>query len=235
MLAISPSRPLTLLGTCVLLAACSDGVSTLAGPASDSELAMSVGTSHESAVVNWHAQQAGFGRSGPVAGAQAHLVRNANGITYRMTTNSLTPGNAYTLWLVIVNNPSACGSTPCAAPVLFSNLDTDAQVRFAAGSVAGGSGKGTFAGSVSEGPLSGWLADGSLENSMGAEVHLVINDHGPMVPEFMPGMIHTYRGGCSNSSPFPPFFPATALADGEVGPNTCRLYQAAIFTAPLGG
>lgn len=233
MFAISSSRPITLIGV-VLLAACSDGVSKLAGPAPDSGPALSVGTHHQSAGVNWHPQQAAFGRMGPVAGAQATLVRNANGISYRLTTNSLTSGNAYTLWLVVVNNPSACSASPCAPPELFSNSATDAQVRFAAGHVAGGSGNGTFAGSVKEGPLSGWLADRSLESSTGAEIHLVVNDHGPMIPEFMPDMIHTYRGGCSNSSPFPPFFPATALSDGEVGPNTCRLYQAAIFLPPLG-
>ena len=70
---------------------------------------------------------------------------------------------------------------------------------------------------------------------MGVSVHLVINDHGPMLPEHMPGMIHTYRGGCSDPSPFTPIFavpPSTALADGEVGPNICRLYQAATFEAP---
>jgi hypothetical protein len=216
----------------MLLAACSDGASKLAGPVPDSGPVFSVGTHHQSAVVNWHAQQAGFGRSGLVAGASANVVRNANGISYRMTTNSLTPGNAYTLWLVVINNPAACAGTPCGAPDFFLNDDTDAQVRFAAGSVAGGSGQGTFAGSVKEGPLSGWLADGSLQNSMGAEVHLVINDHGSKLPEFMPGMIHTYRGGCADSSPFPAVFPPTALADGEVGPNTCRLYQTAVFLAP---
>lgn len=232
MLAISSSRPIALFGTCMLLAACSDGVSTLAGPVPDSDPLLSVGAQHQSAVVNWHAQQAGFGRSGPVAGARANLVRNPNGISYRLTTNSLTPGNAFTLWLVIINNPAACTATPCAAPDFLLNDAPDAQVRFAAGHVAGGSGNGTFAGSVKEGPLSGWLADGSLQNSLGAEVHLVINDHGPMIPEFMPGMIHTYRGGCADSSPFPAVFPPSALADGEVGPNICRLYQAAVFLAP---
>ncbi|HSJ62590.1 MAG TPA: hypothetical protein VK922_01670 [Gemmatimonadaceae bacterium] len=232
MLAISSSRPVALLGACLLLAACSDGVSTIAGPVADAAPVMSIGTLHESAVVNWHAQQLGFGRSGPVAGASAHLVRNANGISFRMTTNSLTPGNAYTLWLVVINNPAACSATPCAAPDFLLNAAPDAQVRFAAGSVAGGAGRGTFAGSVKEGPMPGWLDDRSLENSMGAEVHLVINDHGPMLPEFMPGMIHTYRGGCADSSPFPSVFPPSALADGEVGPNVCRLYQAAVFLAP---
>jgi hypothetical protein len=230
MFAISRSNPITLLGTCVLLAACSDGVSTIAGPVADAEPVMSMGAVHESAVVNWHAQQAG--KSGPVAGASAHLVRNTNGISFRMTTNSLTPGNAYTLWLVVIDNPAACTSTPCAAPDFLLNAAPGAQVRFAAGSVAGGAGRGTFAGSVKEGPVEGWLDDRSLENSLGAEIHLVINDHGPMLPEFMPGMIHTYRGGCSDSSPFPPVFPPSALADGEVGPNTCRLYQAAVFLAP---
>jgi hypothetical protein len=146
----------------------------------------------------------------------------------------LTPGNAYTLWLVVITNPEACTATPCTAANIF-NAATESQVRFAAGHVAGGSGQGTFAGSVKEGTLSGWLPDRSFDDAMGVSVHLVINDHGPMLPEHMPGMIHTYRGGCSDASPFPPIFavpPSTALADGEVGPNICRLYQAATFEAP---
>jgi hypothetical protein len=228
----SALRSIAPLGAFLLLAACQDAVSPIAGPVSPSAPALAMGTHHAAGVVNWHAQQMGLGRSGPVAGASAALVRNANGISFRLMANSLTPGNAYTLWLVVINNPGACSATPCAAGDFLLNDAPDAQVRFAAGHVAGASGKGTFAGSVKEGPLSGWLADGALLNSMGAEVHLVINDHGPMIPEFMPGMIQTYRGGCSDSSPFPGVFPATALADGEVGPNTCRLHQAAVFLAP---
>jgi hypothetical protein len=181
--------------------------------------------------VNWHAQQAGLGRTGPVDGASASLVRNANGVSFHLTTNSLTAGNAYTLWLVVVNNPDACASTPCTPADIF-NPATQSQVRFAAGHVAGGSGQGTFAGSLQEGTISGWQPDRSFEDAMGVEVHLVINDHGPMLSAYMPGMIHTYRGGCSDASPFPAIFPATARADGEVGPNICRLYQAATFEAP---
>ena len=67
---------------------------------------------------------------------------------------------------------------------------------------------------------------------MRAEVHLVINDHGPMLADFMPGMVRTYRGGCSDASPFPPIFPDTAIVDGEVGPNICRLFQSAVLTVP---
>ncbi len=191
--------------------------------------AAAAGAEQQTVGVSWHAQQASQGKSGPVAGASAQLVRNDNGIAYRLSTTGLESGNAYTLWLVVVNNPSACTSNPCAAPEIINNPATDSQVRFAAGRLAGASGIGTFAGHVSEGTLSGWLSDRSLEDARGAEIHLVVNDHGPALSEFMPGMIKTYRGGCSNASPFPGVFPATALADGEVGPNICRLYQAAVF------
>jgi hypothetical protein len=194
------------------------------------------GAVHQQQPVSWHAQQlhpAGTGNSGQVAGAEASLVRNANGISYRINTTELLAGHAYTLWLVVVNNPAACDPSPCTAPDIINDPVTDSQVTYAAGHVVGGSGEGTFAGAVRTGPLDGWLSARSLEDPMKAEVHLVMNDHGPALAEHLPGMIHTYRGGCSNASPFPAVFPATALADGEPGPNTCLLYQAAIFL-PVG-
>jgi hypothetical protein len=198
-------------------------------PDSSQSDAAAAGAESQTTGVSWHAQQASLGKTGSVAGANAQLVRNDNGIAYRLNTTGLEEGNAYTLWLVVINNPSACLSTPCAAPEIINNPATDSQIRFAAGHLAGASGRGTFAGNVSEGALSGWLSDRSLEDARGAEIHLVVNDHGPAIAQFMPEMIQTYRGGCSNASPFPGVFPATALADGAVGPNICRLYQAAVF------
>lgn len=183
----------------------------------------------ETTTVSWHAQQAAMGHTGQVDGAHARLVRNESGISYSISPRELTPGHAYTLWLVVINNPDACTSSPCSGGDVVLNPDTRSQVRYAAGTVAGNSGHGTLAGAVREGPLSGWLPDGALEDAMTAEVHLVINDHGPKIVSHMPGMIQTYRGGCADSSPFPPIFPATALADGEPGPNECRLFQAAVF------
>jgi hypothetical protein len=216
----------------VTLASCGDQPDTpLATDAGTPSYSMAA--QHSTSMVNWHAQQAALGRTGPVEGASGTIVRNANGVSFRLSTTQLTPGNAYTLWLVVINNPGACPTSPCMPVDLFKQeLNTGAQVSFGAGSVAGVSGRGTFAGHVSTGPLSGWLPDRTFSNPLGAEVHLVVNDHGPMLPAHMPGMIHTYRGGCADNSPFPSFFPATALADGEAGPNICRLYQAAIFRAP---
>lgn len=182
---------------------------------------------HQDATVSWHPQT---GSTDVVDGATGHVTRNDDGIAFRLRTNSLTPGNAYTLWLVIVNHPEECDATPCTAPEIIGNDDTASQVGFAAGNVVGEAGRATFSGHVNEGPLDGWLPDRSLEDARGAEVHLVINDHGPALAEHMPGMIRTYRGGCSDDSPFPGVFPPVALEDGEPGPNTCLLTQSAVFT-----
>ena len=162
--------------------------------------------------------------------ARAKLTRTSSGISYSIKTHSLRAGHAYTVWVVVVNDPAECGSSPCSPLDIFENPNTDAQVLYGgSGHVVGSSGKAGFAGHVSQGPLpQGWLPDQGLENPRDAEVHLVLNDHGPKLPEYMPEMIRTYRGGCMDAG-LPPIFPASAKADGEPGPNTCALWQVAFF------
>lgn len=194
---------------------------------------LATGGERQTVGVNWHAQQESAGNVGPVDGASATLVRRDSGIAYEFNANSLTPGNAYTLWLVVINNPEACAASPCTGADIFQNDATGSQVLYGGdGDVAGDSGELTLSGSLSEGSVEGWLGNRDFEDAETAQIHLVLNDHGPELAEFMPGMIETYRGGCSDDSPFPEIFPATALADGEVGPNTCLLTQAAVFLAP---
>lgn len=162
--------------------------------------------------------------------ARAKLTRTSSGISYSIKTHSLRADHAYTVWVVVVNDPAECESSPCSPLDIFENPDTDAQVLYGgSGHVVGSSGKAGFGGHVSRGPLpQGWLPDQGLENPREAEVHLVLNDHGPKLPEYMPGMIRTYRGGCRDEG-LPPIFPASAKADGEPGPNTCALWQVAVF------
>jgi len=195
-----------------------------------SSCTQSPSTNPQSAAVSWHPQQEQAGNTGTVEGASAELVRYEEGISFQIRTEQLIPGNAYTLWLVVINNPDACDTQPCSGSDILEVAETDSQVAFAGGSVAG-DGRATLAGSAPVGPLAGWLPDGSLRDPFTAEVQLVINDHGPALPEMMPGMIETYRAGCSDDSPFPPIFPNSALANGEPGPNTCVLFQAAVFPA----
>jgi hypothetical protein len=177
--------------------------------------------------VMWHAQT---GLSGPVGGgAAATLVRRDDGVSFSIATHGLRAGHAYTVWFVVLNNPSACQASPCSGPDILLNPATDAQVTFGAGHVVGGSGRAGFGGSFRAGALEdGWLAGGGLYDPRGAQIQLVLNDHGPVLKGYMPGMISTYRAGCTDVS-LPGIFPATARADGAPGPNACQLYQVAVF------
>jgi hypothetical protein len=180
--------------------------------------------------MSWHAQS-GNPHGSPVAeGATAKLVRTENGISYSIQTEQLNPGHAYTVWVVVVNNPAACTVRPCSPPVdIIGNPETESQVTYGGGHVVGASGQAGFGGSVQLGPIpQGWLPDQGLTDPLGAEVHLVLNDHGPVIAELMPEMIQTYRAGCTDAS-LPAFFPDTAKSDGTPGPNTCQLRQFAIF------
>lgn len=181
--------------------------------------------------VFWHAQQATSGRAGDVPGGHALLLRGDRGVAFGLRATELTPRHAYTLWLVVVENPGACSTTPCGAADILTDPATGGQVLYADGLVARRSGRGLFHGSARVGPLEGWVEGRALTAPRSAEIHLVVNDHGPAIPGRVADMTHTYRGGCSDASPFPPVFPSSALNDGIPGPNECRLYQAAVFVA----
>lgn len=186
----------------------------------------------QDAVVNWHPQSGNAGAVGDTA--QARVVRSTDGIRYRFDTTGLIAGNAYTMWLVVVNDPAACDATPCAAPQIIGDPAVDGQVSWGGdGKVGRDNGTARFRSRIQAGPLlDGWLQVQGLDDPMGAEIHLILNDHGPIIHNMRGEMLNSYRAGCADTSPFPPFFPATALADGTPGPNTCRLYQAAIFKSP---
>jgi hypothetical protein len=183
---------------------------------------------HQNVLINWHAQT---GLSGPVsADAVATLVRRPSGVSFTFQTHNLRAGHAYTIWFIAINNSSACSVAPCPGAELILDDTVNAQVTYGAGHVFGAGGRATFAGSVSAGLLDNpWFPqrDGLID-PLTAEIHLTLNDHGPALAGYMPGMIHTYRAGCTDAS-LPGIFPATAKADGEAGPNACQLYQVAAF------
>jgi len=178
------------------------------------------------ASVNWHAQSG----TGLVEGAYATLNTNANGASFSFHVTQLNPGHVYTVWFVVINAPENCVTSPCTAPadVLGNTEGVRANITYGAGHVVGESRQATFAGFIPAGEMpDGWF-DNDFSNPLGAEIHLVLNDHGPKIPELVSNMLHTYRGGCTDGS-LPPPFPSTAKADGIPGPNNCRLYQVAIF------
>ncbi len=167
-----------------------------------------------------------------IDGAQATLVMTKAGAFASIQTSELVPGNAYTLWFVVVNEPRACENSPCNAKDVLTRSDlTKADVGYADGLIAGPDGNGQFTAFRPLGALpQAWLGTG-FEDPWGSEIHLVINDHGPLIAGREAEMTGSYRGGCTDQS-IPAIMPATARADGAAGPNACKLVQDVIFVQP---
>lgn len=181
--------------------------------------------------VNTHPSQ---GDVRKVEGAEATLLTTKERAFASFTTHDLTPGNAYTLWFVAINDPAACETSPCGPPdVLERTGETETDVGYAAGLIAGPDGTGRF---VVHQPLGAipqaWFGN-DYTNAQGAEIHLVVNDHGPLIEGLEHSMLGSYRGGCTDES-LPAPFPDAAKTDGEPVPNSCRLLQSAVFIQDAG-
>ena len=193
------------------------GTSALAGPA-------------ETSKVITHPSQ---GDKTEVAGATARLARHDTGIFANFETSGLTPGNVHTIWFVVVNDPAKC-ETPfaCTSKDVLKRSDVVASdVTGGAGVVVGEDGTASFTWHQSEGAIDGGWFEAGLVEADKAEIHLVINDHGPLIEGREFDMLTSYRDGCTDDS-IPGPMPASARASGKAGPNTCRLVQFSIFKAP---
>jgi hypothetical protein len=166
---------------------------------------------------------------------ESKLIRTKNGVNFRFATNGLEPGHAYTLWIVIWNAPENCVDG-CDGFDLF-NPAALPDMLYGAGHVVGGSGQATFSGRIQVGDASrsvqaplGLAANGLMYPS-DAEIHFIVKDHGEVSPAFMPDMIHTLAGGCTDpgiGGPGAPTpwndFAISAGYDqeyGRLGPNAC--------------
>ena len=164
-----------------------------------------------------------------VQGATARLATHDEGIFVNIDTNALTPGNVHTLWLVVINNPADCEGENCTSKdVLKRSEIVDSDVGYAGGVIVDENGDARFAYHQDEGPLNGGWFGAGLKASDAAEIHLVINDHGPVIEDRVGRMLATYRDGCTDES-IPAPMPDAARAQGEAGPNQCRLMQFAVF------
>lgn len=165
----------------------------------------------------------------PVLGATATLVRTANSVTVVYNANELVPGNIYTLWWMIANQPDACESDPCSVADILGNPDVVfSEVGFGDGRIANESGGAEFRSTIQVGDaLDNWFGHG-FPDTRAAQVHVVLHDHGPPVEGLVDEMLTTFRAGCTDES-LPTIFPPAAYADGTPGPNECIHYQFAIF------
>jgi len=133
--------------------------------------------------------------TGVAVGGAGTLLRTNNSVELRMMMSGLDTNAVYTLWWIIFNNPEEC--TTGAAPALCGEGDlnpdrdgagvnpVDGGVRNAAAFITGMDGTGNTVGKLMEGaPATGPAVAGfgQLNDSVGAEIHIVIQTHGaPLV------------------------------------------------------
>ena len=165
-----------------------------------------------------------FATGEAVVGAFSQVDRGEGSVASKVRTQA-TPGHAYTLWYVIFNNPAACNGGECGEDDIFA---ADGSFNFAqieaarisvvwgkAGDVANSAGRvkldGGFAvGEVPTGPgvkmVIGKLDDGALVPGVAsglehtaAEIHLVIQDHGPAHadPALLELQTSSFQGACN--------------------------------------
>lgn len=164
-----------------------------------------------------------------IAGATARMAATSTGMFVNMETAGLTPGHVYTLWLAVMNNPSACDAQPCTPKDVLKRSDAVvSDVGYAGGAIVGSDGSARFAYYQGTGPLFRGFFDNGLQRTGGVEVHLVVNDHGPVIAGREAEMLSTYRDGCTDES-LPAPMPESARAQGAPGPNQCRMVQFAQF------
>jgi hypothetical protein len=157
-----------------------------------------------------------FADGSVVENAASQLVRFDNGVTMTLSTNDLVPGDVYTVWWVIFNEPQNCTDNACGLDDLFV-LDADGSIvrdevgnrvmnpetltaanvsiQHASGSVSE-SGELNVSASLGIGEAPGIIFGPGLLDPHKAEVHLVVRTHGPVVADAFDAQISTFGGGC---------------------------------------
>jgi hypothetical protein len=107
------------------------------------------------------------------------LTRTSSGISFSLSTTGLEAGHAVTIWWMVFNP------------------DGSLSVQYAAGHVIDEGGVAEFGGALQEGDTEGVINGGpGLLDATGANVVLVVRDHGPADPSRVEQQIHTF-GSCN--------------------------------------
>lgn len=180
-----------------------------------------------------------FGDDSVVEGAEAVLTRMEHGISMSLDAVGLRPDEAYTIWWLIFDAPSNCSDGVCGINDVYlmdsngdfildgnglrqlnraSNEAAQMSALWAAGSIAYRNGTAHFEGHLPIGDTTGdvWFGHG-LSNPMGADIHLIIREHGQAVPSMLQNQLYRFDGGaCPN----------------PVNQEPCKNIEYAIFTPP---
>ena len=156
------------------------------------------------------------------------LVRTVDGISINIDTTDL-PVGAYTVWWVIFDDLSLCSDGECGENDVLpphGNAEAGVTVGWLPGGIVGPDRMGHFSGSLAVGlenaPGQVMFGDG-LTNPIGAEVHVILRYHGPVIwsdANQLLEQLNSYQGNCT---------PASSLGVGtDVNAFDCYEPQAAV-------
>jgi hypothetical protein len=145
------------------------------------QIAPTLADTYSSVQVRSHPSQ---GDVVPVEGATARLATGANGIHVSLTTSGLVPGNVYTLLMPVMNLPSECPALPCTPKDVLKRSDIVlSDVAYAGGAIADVNGNVSFDHYQPVGKFQTAFFDNGLMKTDDIEIHLVVNDHGPLIED----------------------------------------------------
>ena len=146
----------------------------------------------------------------PYAGAS--LSRNNEAVFGEISTSGIGSGRVVTLWWAIFNDSQFCGGAVCT-PADLNNPLVNGSLQLGGGQIVGLNGRADFSGYLAVGDNTGFYrlpmfpnmpdpAPGVI-NAKGAEIHLVIRDHGPASsdPAILQQQLSSFPGGCTVSNP----------------------------------
>ena len=126
------------------------------------------------------------------------LLRHPDGIELTVRTSGLKKKHAFTVWTVIFNNPSACAGSPCSMSD-GGNPAVGFSVVWVTGFVTGKGDVVNVGAHLEEGleNAPGVVVTGlALTDAEGAEIHVVVRDHGKTIKGSVDAQISQINGGC---------------------------------------
>jgi hypothetical protein len=156
-----------------------------------------------------------------VEGATLNVVRKNDVTTLAFTTSGLPANHIVVLEAQIFNEPTKCthgsGSVRCGVDDL-SDPEVKGSVVFVSGVWLRTSTMATLKGELKTDDASRAVLGEGLTNPHGADLRLVLVDHGAPVSEFAQAQLTTLAGGCTNAPP----------GYGTPGPIACKELQVGI-------
>lgn len=163
------------------------------------------------------------------------LVRTDNGVSLRVETSALQPGDAATLWMVVANDPDDCeagfpGLSACGPGDHLAGRG-QMSVHYGAGRIVAEDGTAHYGTHLRVGDTSQALFEGEpgLLDPRRAEVIAVIKTHGPKIPGLTSEQLRTFAGGCADQRTPPGLTPRPGML-GKPGPNDCAEIQFSVHS-----